>query len=676
MSNTPWYRITAAAAGAAELSIFGDIGESWNADESITARAIATELKPLAGRDLTVRINSYGGSVADGLAIYNALRRHAQSAKVTTSVEGVAMSIASLIAMAGDTREMAANALYMVHAPWGVSAGNARDMRKMADTLDKYAEAMSSAYSRSALTADEIKALLTDGEDHFYSAAEAEEAGFVTSIREDLPVAASYFVNRFTQRSQPAAQSTFSAPAPTTPKESPMTTATPQAGAEPVADNLNVASIEAAARQKAMEAIKARNGEIRQMFAKFMARDGVASLQDECLDDVNMSMETVSAKLLAKLAEGAESIAGSSRIEAGESSEEKFRKGVSAALQHRMGLAKDDGSNEFRGKSLSDVAALSLEIRGASTKGMTKSEIASKVLAVHSTSDFPLLLADAANKQLQAAYGAFPAIWDRIASVGSVSDFKTINLLKLGSFSSLATKLEGAEYTAGTMSEEREQLTASTKGRYIQCTREMLINDDLSAFSRMAMMLGRAAARTVNADVLGVLTANGTTADGYNLFSTDHANYTGSGTAISVASLSLGRKMMRILKDPSGLDYLNIQPRFLLCPVGKEDLAREVIQSAYNTDTTAQLKRNPIQDWGALEILSDPLLDANSTTSWYLIADPMDAPLVEVRFLDGQQAPFIDSEEEFLTDAIRWKVRLDYGVGANEWRGGYKNAGA
>lgn len=672
-----WYRITAAADGLAELYIFGDIGESWSADESITARAIATELKPLAGRDLTVRINSYGGSVADGLAIYNALRRHAQSAKVTTAVEGVAMSIASLIAMAGDVREMASNALYMVHAPWGVSAGNARDMRTMADTLDKYAEAMSSAYARSALTADEIKALLTDGEDHFYSAVEAEEAGFVTSIREDLPVAASYFVNRFTQRKpQPAAQSTLPASAPLPPTESLMTTQTPNAGAGPVAEPVNVASIEAAAQAKAMEAIKARSTEIRNMFRPFLAREGFASLQDECLDDIGMKLETVSAKLLAKLAEGAEPCASNPRIEAGESSEEKFRKGVSAALQHRMGLAKDDGSNEFRGKSLSDVAALSLEIRGASIKGMTKSEIASKVLAVHSTSDFPLLLADAANKQLQAAYGAFPAIWDRIASVGSVSDFKTINLLKLGSFSSLATKLEGAEYTAGTMSEEREQLTASTKGRYIQCTREMLINDDLSAFSRMAMMLGRAAARTVNADVLGVLTTNGTTADGYNLFSTDHANYTGSGTAISVASLSLGRKMMRILKDPSGLDYLNIQPRFLLCPVGKEDLAREVIQSAYNTDSTGALKKNPIQDWGALEILSDPLLDANSTTSWYLIADPMDAPLVEVRFLDGQQAPFIDSEEEFLTDAIRWKVRLDYGVGANEWRGGYKNAGA
>jgi ATP-dependent protease ClpP protease subunit len=668
-----WYRINSAAeSGPAELEIFGDIGESWWAEESITAKSISKELKPLSGRELTVRINSYGGSVSDGLAIYNALRRHSQTAKVTTSVEGVAMSIATLIAMAGDEREMAANALYMVHAPWGVSMGNAKDMRKTADMLDKYADAMASAYARSALTESEVKALLTDGEDHFYNAEEAEASGFVTAIRQDLPIAASYIKNRYTQAA--ASGNTIQASAPQPPKESPMTTETPKGAENPAP--VNVASIEAAAQAKALESIKARASEIRAMFKPFLARDGISALQDACLDDVSLSLDTVSAKLLTELGKEAEPIASNPRVESGADASEKFKAGVSASLQHRMGLAKDDRANEFRGKSLSDLAALSLELKGKSTKGMTKSEIAGKVLAAHSTSDFPLLLADSANKQLQAAYGAFPAIWDRLASVGSVSDFKTISILKLGSFSSLATKLEGAEYTAGTMSEEREQLTASTKGKYIQCTREMLINDDLSAFSRMASMLGQAAARTVNADVLGILTANGTTADGFNLFSTDHANLTGSGTAISVASLSLGRKTMRVQKDPSGLDFLNIQPSYLLVPVGKEDHAREVIQSAYNTDTTGQLKRNPIQDWGVLQVLSDPLLDANSTTAWYLISDPMNAPLLEVRFLDGQQSPFIDSEEEFLTDAIRWKVRLDYGVAANEWRGGYKNVGA
>ena len=667
--GTPWYQIRASAAtdSAAELLIFGDIGESWDG-ESITAKNLVQDLASVKGKALNVRINSYGGSVADGLAIYNALRRHAAQAPVTTSVDGVAMSIASLIAMAGDTREMAGNALYMVHAPWGAVQGNALDMRDMADALDKYAAAMTSAYSRSALTHEEISGLLTDGKDHFYTAAEAEKAGFVTRVTQDLAIAAQYRVNRFTPKA--------SAPV-STPKESLMATEKPN-GAEPVAaaNPVNVASIEAAANAKALEQVKARAGEIRAMFKPFMDREGINALMDACLDDPSMPMDTVSAKLLTELGKDAQPIASNPRVESGESSEEKFRKGVSAALQHRMGLAQDDRSNEFRGQSLSSLVSASFEVKGQRTSGLTKSELASKVLAAHSTSDFPLILEDAINKTLQRGFEAYPKIWNRIARVGSVSDFKTVKLLKLGSFSSLATKPEGAEYTAGTLAEERESLTPATKGRYIQLTREMIINDDLSAFSDMAMMLGQAAARTVNSDVLGVLTTNGATADGYNLFSTDHANLTGTGTAISVASLGLGRKMMRVQTDPSGNEAANIMPRFLLVPVGKEDMAREIIMSPYNTDTAGQLKPNSIKEWGMLDVISDPLLDSNSATAWYLISDPAIRPLLEIRFLDGQQTPYVDTEEEVLTDSIRWKVRLDYGVGVNEWRSGYKNAGA
>lgn len=454
-----------------------------------------------------------------------------------------------------------------------------------------------------------------------------------------------------------------------------MTTENPKAGAEPVAEPVNVASIEAAAQAKAIERVKARNAEVRAMLKKFDGFEGIDVLAKRLMDDPTISPDDAGKEILDFVAKGVGPLAGDPRIEMGETAEDKFKKGVSAALHHRMGMAQDDRANPYRGRSLSDMIAASFEVKGQRIDGLTKNELASKILAVHSTSDFPLILEDAINKSLQAGFAAYPQIWDRIARVGSVSDFKTVKLLKMGNFSSLVTKLEGAEYTAGTMSEEREQITASTKGRYISLTREMIVNDDLSAFTGMSMTLGQAAARTVNADVLGVLTANGTTADGFNLFSTDHANYTGSGTAISVASLGLGRKMMRLQKDPSGLDPQNIQPRFLLCPVGKEDLAREVVLSGYNTDTTGQLKRNPIQDWGALEILSDPELDDNSATAWYLIADPTFRPLVQIHFLDGQRTPYVDNEEEFLTDSIRWKVRMDYGVGVNEWRAGYKNVG-
>lgn len=452
---------------------------------------------------------------------------------------------------------------------------------------------------------------------------------------------------------------------------------TPVEETAPVSEELQAVSAEAPVDAEEIRALAAKSERAR--IARINEVGQRAHIDAETIKrfiDNGTPAEEASKELIRMWSEKVDSQSASVHIEAGLSSEDKFRAGAVAALAHRAGFQKDDPANEFRGKSLHEIGARALEMKGHKTANMTRSEIAGMLLRGHSTSDFPLLLADVANKSLQNAYGVYPAIWNQIASVGSVSDFKTINMVRMGSFSSLSTIIEGAEYTAGTFGEEREQLTAVTKGKYIQMTRQMIINDDLSGFSRMASMLGRAAARTVNADVLGVLTANAALSDGTALFHADHANLAGSGAAISVASLGAARAAMRKQKDPSDQDFLNIQPRFLLVPVGKEDMAREIVMSPYNTDTAAQLKPNSIKSWSQLDVISDPLLDANSTTAWYLIADPMDAPLLEVRFLDGQQTPYVASEEEFMTDAVRWKVRLDYGVAANDYRGGYKNGGA
>jgi|GEM_PF-4706588 len=112
--TAPWYAINARANRHAEVFIFGDIGDGW-ADETVTARKFVAEIAALSVDTMTVRINSVGGSVPDGLAIYNALRRY--PARVSTVVESVAASIASLIAMAGETVSMAENAMLISMRP-------------------------------------------------------------------------------------------------------------------------------------------------------------------------------------------------------------------------------------------------------------------------------------------------------------------------------------------------------------------------------------------------------------------------------------------------------------------------------------------------------------------------------------------------------------------------------
>jgi ATP-dependent protease ClpP protease subunit len=124
-----WFEFKALAQGA-EIAIYEEIGAF-----GLPAKAFLDELKALGPRDVMLRINSPGGSVFDGVAIYNALKRH--EGRVTVLIDGIAASIASMIAMAGDEVVMPANAMLMLHDPSGVVMGTAVDMRSTAEALDK-----------------------------------------------------------------------------------------------------------------------------------------------------------------------------------------------------------------------------------------------------------------------------------------------------------------------------------------------------------------------------------------------------------------------------------------------------------------------------------------------------------------------------------------------------------
>ncbi len=149
-----WYSVKALAKDtAAEISIYDEIG-MWG----VTAKDFISDLKKVEAKELTLFINSPGGSVFDGLAIYNSLRQH--PANVTVKVMGVAASAASFIAMAGDRIVMPENAFLMVHNPMGAVFGNADEMRDWADTLDKIAASLVGIYvARTGKDEKEIKEL-------------------------------------------------------------------------------------------------------------------------------------------------------------------------------------------------------------------------------------------------------------------------------------------------------------------------------------------------------------------------------------------------------------------------------------------------------------------------------------------------------------------------------------
>jgi len=181
-----WFKIENKS-DRAEIWIYEEIGEDWFTGGGITAKAFQKELAGIKAGQIDLHINSPGGLVFDGITIYNLIKQH--PANVTTYIDGLAASIASVIALAGDKVVMAENALFMVHQPFGMVAGNATDMRDFADKLDKVGGAISQTYlSKTGKTDEEIKTLL-DAET-WMTADEALEMGFIDEISGEVDMAA------------------------------------------------------------------------------------------------------------------------------------------------------------------------------------------------------------------------------------------------------------------------------------------------------------------------------------------------------------------------------------------------------------------------------------------------------------------------------------------------------
>lgn len=188
INNWLSYQPRASASEPATLQIFDQIGEDWFGGSGISAKAFSQALQDVGQGPLVIEINSPGGNVWDGLAIYNMLR--GRQAPVTTRVVGIAASIASIIALAGDTVEIADAALFMIHDPSGMVAGTSEEMRKMADALDQHAEVLAGIYSKvTGRPTSQIRAAMK--EETWFTAQEAIQFGLADKMtKEQMAIAA------------------------------------------------------------------------------------------------------------------------------------------------------------------------------------------------------------------------------------------------------------------------------------------------------------------------------------------------------------------------------------------------------------------------------------------------------------------------------------------------------
>ena len=438
----------------------------------------------------------------------------------------------------------------------------------------------------------------------------------------------------------------------------------------PVAETKTDTDVRVEAR-KAVAEERSRAAGIYETACKLGVERSVA----EGLVERGMPLDEARTTLIDAVAERDVQTETRSQITMGGLDERQTRRGaVEAALLHRFDPGRFDlpeSARDWRGYSLMELARTFLESDGVRVRGLSRDEIATR--ALHSTSDFPGILAAVTNKTLRDAYTAAPRTFHAIARRASAADFKNISRLQLGEAPQLEKVAENGEFKRGTMGEGKETYRVETYGKVIGITRQVIINDDLDAFTRVPALFGTSAA-TLESDVVwGIVTANPAMSDTKTLFHAAHKNLAAAGTALDVANLGKARTAMAKQVGLDGKTILNIRPAYLVVPSTLELTAEQIIAQnlvpAKSTDVVPQSIRS-------LAVIAEPRLDPTSgAVPWYLFASPAAIDTIEYAYLEGQDGVYIETRMGFDVDGIEIKARLDFGAKAIDWRGMYENPG-
>lgn len=681
--NNSWYQVTMASPKVAEVHVYDSIG-LWG----VTAKEFATDLKALGPLNkINLHINSPGGDVFDGTAMYNTLRQN--GAEIETFIEGVAASMGSVIALAGDKVNIAENAYFMIHNPATVAFGDEHAMERAKNLLAKVKETMLNLYSaHSGLSREEVAQLMDD--ETWYSGQEAVDAGFAHATTEAFEMAAHFDMTAFSNVPDglKAAMASLSEPprkalplfqpsavADTTPtlEDIPMPDTTAPAATAGENPTVTAATTTPNPPEKSKDQIRAevlaeegkRKADIRAVFKGFSGQDAVLNA---CIDDADCTVQAAKDKLLEALGSGQQPTQSHHVVISDSPEQATFMQHAEMALVARAGLATADQKaamkdNGLRGYSLFEMARMSLERRGVRTTGMDKMSLVAAAFT-HTSSDFSNLLANTANKAMLKGYEEADEVFQLFAATGTLPDFKTLSRVDTGTFPSLRQVKEGAEYKYITLGERAESAVLATYGELFSITRQAVINDDLGAFTRIPMKMGRAAVRTVGDLVFDIFLNNPNMADGTALFHADHNNLA-SASAINTAGIDAARVLMALQKD--GTATLNMRPAYFLCGPQDEAAAKVALESEFEVGASAKNNTVPNSVRGLAQVITDARLTA-AHNSWYLLADQNMHDTIEVLYLDGNSAPVLEQQSGWNVDGTEFKVRIDAAAKAWDYR--------
>jgi hypothetical protein len=310
------------------------------------------------------------------------------------------------------------------------------------------------------------------------------------------------------------------------------------------------------------------------------------------------------------------------------------------------------------------------------SRGVMDAAFGRGIEAAASTIDIGGILSNVANKFLLEGFFSVERTWRNICSVRSVTDFKTVTSFRLTGGDTYQRVAPGGEIKHGSLGEEQYANKADTYALMLSIDRTDIINDDLGAITTVPRKLGAGSGKTINEQFWA------TFLDNASFFSVANKNYAaGTDTALSIDGLTKAEVMFMDQVDADGKP-IGVLPQVLLVPTALSAMGSQLHKSTELRDTTASNKypvTNPHQGKFRVEVsryLGNAVFTGHSSKAWYLLADPSDLPVVEVAFLNGREAPTIETaEQSFNRLGVQMRGYHDFGVALQDPRGGTKLKG-
>lgn len=423
------------------------------------------------------------------------------------------------------------------------------------------------------------------------------------------------------------------------------------------------------------EADPAGREQVNRSIRELATRAGVATTLTDNLIDRGATVEEARSAILDEILVRGATIITSTRHNASTLDNPEARvEAMSEALYCRVEptFKPSEAARQYIGLTIPEMARDMLRRSGISTSGMSADGVITRALGgLHTTSDFPNVLANTVGRSLRQTYSLPRSDIKLVARQTTAADFRKKTRIQLDSSGLTLEKVnEHGEFRSGTLAESAESYALSTFGRIIGITRQALVNDDLGAFTDLSRRLGQAAASFESAFLVSVLVgSNGlgpVMSDGFGMFDLTHGNVSATGAPPDQNGLSAARLAMRRQTGASG-GVISVTPKFLVVPPELETTGERLITSIQAVEIAN------VNVFANLQLVVEPRL--TNPNRWYVVAAPEEIDGLEYAYLAGAPGPQTQTEVGFVIDGVQVKVRTDFGAGFVDWRGWYTNAG-